>query len=105
MFVLRVSTARYPRVCDQISFYSRPRTRDYAAQLGDEKTRLETIANPEIGLNVETALNASYRFLNKEEARVFGQLVVFPGLWDADTEEYVCEDRSHRALSQLVDWP
>ena len=76
--------------------------RDYAAQLGDEKTRLETIANPEIGLNVETALNASYRFLNKEEARVFGQLVVFPGSWDADTEEYVCEDRSHRALSQLV---
>ncbi len=76
--------------------------RDYAAQLGDEKTRLETIANPEIGLNVETALNASYRFLNKEEARVFGQLVVFPGSRDADTEEYVCEDRSHRALSQLV---
>ena len=76
--------------------------RDYCAQLRDERTRLKMIANSEIGISIETALNASYQFLSKEEARVFRHLVVFPGSWDASSEEYICEDHSHSALSQLV---
>lgn len=76
---------------------------EYAAQLGDERTRLERIGvDPTIGIDVEASIGLSYQRLPPDAARVFRRLAVFPATFDAAAEEAVCEDESHKHLSELL---
>jgi tetratricopeptide (TPR) repeat protein len=76
---------------------------DYAAQLSDERTRLERIGtDPLIGVSVEASFNLSYARLTPDAARVFRCLAVFPATFDAVAEEAICEDENHKHLSELV---
>ncbi len=76
---------------------------DYAAQLRDERTRLEQIGvDPFIGVSVEASLNLSYAMLSPDAQRVFRQLSVFPATFDAAAEEAICADGGHRHLSTLL---
>jgi len=76
---------------------------DYAAQLSDERTRLERIGtDPLIGVSVEASFNLSYARLTPDAAHVFRCLAVFPATFDAVAEEAVCEDENHKHLSELV---
>lgn len=75
----------------------------YAAQLADERTRLERIGvDPTIGIDVEASIGLSYQRLSPDAARVFSQLAVFPATFDAAAEEAVCEDENHKHLSELL---
>jgi tetratricopeptide (TPR) repeat protein len=74
----------------------------YAAQLGDERTRLERIGAEGVDVSVEASFNLSYARLSPDAARVFRQLAVFPATFDAVAEEAVCEDENHKHLSELV---
>ncbi|HYY93469.1 MAG TPA: tetratricopeptide repeat protein, partial [Pyrinomonadaceae bacterium] len=75
----------------------------YAAQLSDERTRLERIGvDPTIGIDVEASIGLSYQRLPPDAARVFRQLAVFPATFDAAAEEAVCEDESHTHLSEFL---
>jgi tetratricopeptide (TPR) repeat protein len=76
---------------------------DYAAQLADERTRLERIGvDPTIGIDVEASIGLSYQRLPPDAARVFRLLAVFPTTFDAAAEEAVCEDAGHKHLSELL---
>ncbi|HEX6182404.1 MAG TPA: DUF4062 domain-containing protein, partial [Pyrinomonadaceae bacterium] len=75
---------------------------DYATQLSDERTRLELIGAEGVDVSVEASFNLSYARLSTDAARVFRQLAVFPTTFDAAAEEYVCEDPSHRHLTDLL---
>lgn len=75
---------------------------DYAAQLGDERTRLELIGTEGVDVGVEASFNLSYARLDTDAARVFRQLAVFPASFDAKAEEMVCEDEGHKHLSELL---
>jgi len=75
---------------------------DYAAQLRDERTRLERIGTEGVDTDVEASFKLSYERLQPETARVFRQLVVFPATFDAAAEEAVCEDENHKHLSELL---
>jgi tetratricopeptide (TPR) repeat protein len=76
---------------------------DYAAQLGDERTRLERIGvDPTIGIDVEASIGLSYQRLPPDAARVFRRLAVFPAPFDAAAEEAVCEEENHKHLSELL---
>ncbi|MDQ3919709.1 MAG: tetratricopeptide repeat protein [Acidobacteriota bacterium] len=75
----------------------------YAAQLSDERTRLERIGvDPLIGIDVTASFNLSYNRLSPDAARVFRRLAVFPAAFDAAAEEAVCEDENHKHLSDLL---
>lgn len=75
----------------------------YAAQLADERTRLERIGvDPTIGIDVEASIGLSYQRLTPDTARVFRQLAVFPATFDAAAEEAVCQDENHKHLSELL---
>jgi tetratricopeptide (TPR) repeat protein len=75
---------------------------EYAAQLLDERTRLESIGAEGVETGVEASFNLSYARLEPETARVFRCLAVFRGPFDAAAEESVCEDAGHKRLSELV---
>ena len=75
---------------------------DYAAQLADERTRLERIGTETVEAGVEASFNLSYAHLSSEAQRVFVQLSVFPASFNARGEEVVCEDPGHAHLSDLV---
>jgi tetratricopeptide (TPR) repeat protein len=75
---------------------------EYAAQLLEERTRLEKIGAEGVEIGVEASFNLSYTRLNPETARVFRCLAVFRGTFDATAEESVCEDAGHKRLSELV---
>ncbi len=76
---------------------------DYAAQLRDERTRLERLGvDPAIGVSVEASLNLSYALLSPEARQVFDQLSVFPASFDAAAEEVICTDEGHKHLSTLL---
>src|SRR5262249_47891775 len=75
---------------------------EYAAQLLDERTRLESIGAEGVETGVEASFNLSYTRLKPETARVFRCLAVFRGSFDAAAEESVCEDAGHKRLSELV---
>ncbi len=74
----------------------------YAAQLRDERTRLERIGTEGVDIGVEASFNLSYQRLHPEAARVFRKLAVFPATFDTAAEEYVCEDENHKRLSELL---
>ena len=74
----------------------------YAAQLADERTRLEHIGAEGVEVSVEASFNLSYARLSPDAARVFRCLAVFPASFDAGAEEAVCEDESHKHLSELL---
>jgi tetratricopeptide (TPR) repeat protein len=74
----------------------------YAAQLRDERTRLERLGAEGVDRSVEASFNLSYARLSPEAARVFRALAVFPGTFDAAAEEAVCADEGHAQLSDLV---
>jgi tetratricopeptide (TPR) repeat protein len=75
---------------------------EYAAQLANERTRLERIGAEGVDVSVEASFNLSYARLSPDAARVFRQLAVFPATFDAVAEEMVCEDEGHKHLSELV---
>ena len=75
---------------------------EYAGQLLDERTRLESIGAEGVETGVEASFNLSYARLEPETARVFRRLAVFHGSFDAAAEEPVCEDAGHKRLSELV---
>lgn len=76
--------------------------KDYAAQLHDERTRLERIGAEGVDVSVEASFNLSYARLSPDAARVFRQLSVFPASFNARAEVAVCEDEDHKHLSDLV---
>jgi tetratricopeptide (TPR) repeat protein len=75
---------------------------DYAAQLQDERSRLERIGTEGVEIDVAASFNLSYARLAPEAARVFRLLSVFPATFDAAAEEVVCADAGHVQLSDLV---
>jgi tetratricopeptide (TPR) repeat protein len=75
---------------------------DYAAQLQDERSRLERIGTEGVDIDVAASFNLSYARLSTEAARVFRLLSVFPATFDAIAEEVVCADAGHVQLSDLV---
>ena len=75
---------------------------DYAAQLQDERSRLERIGTEGVEIDVAASFNLSYERLASEAARVFRLLSVFPATFDAAAEEVVCADAGHVQLSDLV---
>jgi hypothetical protein len=78
---------------------------NYAAQLRNERTRLERLGvDPALGVSVEASLNLSYAQLSPEAQRVFARLSVFPSAFDANAEETICLDESHRHLSTLLQY-
>ncbi len=78
------------------------RPEDYIRDLAYEKTRLEKIGDEDVDRGVEASLMLSYRQLPAETARVFCQLAVFPGTFDAAAEEVVCQDKAHEHLGRLL---
>lgn len=75
---------------------------DYAAQLQDERSRLEHIGTEGIEIDVAASFHLSYARLASEAACVFRLLSVFPATFDAAAEEVVCADGGHVQLSDLV---
>jgi tetratricopeptide (TPR) repeat protein len=75
---------------------------DYAAQLQDERSRLERIGTEGVEISVAASFNLSYARLATDTARVFRLLSVFPATFDAASEEVVCADEEHVQLSDLV---
>lgn len=75
---------------------------DYLAQLKDERNRLERIGTEGVEIDVAASLNLSYERLTPNAAGVFRVLSVFPGTFDANAEEVVCDDAKHARLSELV---
>jgi tetratricopeptide (TPR) repeat protein len=75
---------------------------DYAAQLQDERSRLERFGTEGVEIDVAASFNLSYARLSSEAARVFRLLSVFPATFDAAAEEVVCADAGHIQLSDLV---
>jgi tetratricopeptide (TPR) repeat protein len=75
---------------------------DYAAQLQDERSRLERIGTEGVEIDVTASFNLSYERLASETARVFRLLSVFPATFDAAAEEVVCADAGHVQLSDLL---
>jgi tetratricopeptide (TPR) repeat protein len=75
---------------------------DYAAELQDERSRLERISTEGVEIGVAASFNLSYARLTSDSARVFRLLSVFPSTFDAAAEEFVCADAGHVQLSDLV---
>jgi tetratricopeptide (TPR) repeat protein len=75
---------------------------EYAAQLQDERSRLERIGTEGVEIGVAASFNLSYARLAPEAARVFRLLWVFPHTFDGLAEEVVCADAGHVQLSALV---
>jgi tetratricopeptide (TPR) repeat protein len=76
----------------------------YVEQLRDERQRLERLGKEGVEIGGEASFNLSYASLEPQAARVFRQLAVFPGSFDAAAEEVVCEDPEHARLSELLQW-
>jgi hypothetical protein len=74
----------------------------YAAQLKDERNRLERIGKEGVEIDVAASFNLSYKRLPPETARVFRLLSVFPATFDAAAEEVICADGGHAQLSELL---
>ena len=75
---------------------------DYAAQLQDERSRLERIGTEGVEIGVAASFNLSYARLGSKAACVFRLLSLFPATFNAAAEEVVCGDAGHVQLSHLV---
>lgn len=75
---------------------------DFAAQLKDERTRLERLGTEGVDNSVRASFNLSYAQLSPEAADVFRRVAAFPFSFDSAAEEFVCEDKDHKHLSDLV---
>jgi tetratricopeptide (TPR) repeat protein len=80
------------------------RPSQYVKELGDELGRLERLGNEGVDLDVRASFNLSYVRLSPKTARVFQKISVFPADFDYRAEEYICEDKDHTHLSELVRW-
>jgi tetratricopeptide (TPR) repeat protein len=76
----------------------------YARELQDEKKRLKLIGKEGVDEDLDLKLSLSYSHLAPETTRVFRELSVFPSDFDAKAEEVICQDDSHRLLSELLRW-
>ena len=74
----------------------------YLKELRSERNRLEKIGKEGVELDVEASFNLSYQRLPDVMAQALRLLSVFPEDFDAQAEEFICEDESHRKLSRLV---
>jgi len=75
---------------------------DFAAELENERTRLERLGNEGVDISVTASFNLSYSRLSKQTAQVFRRLATFPGTFDSEAEMNICEDKQHKHLSELV---
>ena len=75
---------------------------DFANQLRDEHTRLETLGTEGVDISVRASFNLSYARLLPEAAVVFRQLATFPTSFDAAAAEFVCKNEDHKHLTDLV---
>lgn len=75
---------------------------DYAAQLQDERNRVERIGTVGVEIGVAASFNLSYARLEPKTGLVFRLLSVFPASFDAAAEELICRDTDHVELSDLV---
>jgi tetratricopeptide (TPR) repeat protein len=76
----------------------------YVKLLREERTRLESIGEKGVDMGVEASLNLSYSRLPPETARIFCMFSVFPAGFDSQAEEFVCQDKDHENLSELLRW-
>ncbi|MDD2754976.1 MAG: NB-ARC domain-containing protein [Methanothrix sp.] len=76
----------------------------YAKLLDDERTRLESIGEKGVDKGVEASLLLSYDRLPPQMARIFRMLSVFPADFDSQAEEFVCQDKGHEHLRELLRW-
>jgi tetratricopeptide (TPR) repeat protein len=75
---------------------------DFANQLRDERTRLESLGTEGVDISVQASFNLSYARLSPEAAYVFKRLAVFPASFDSVAAEFVCQDGNHKHLTDLV---
>jgi hypothetical protein len=75
---------------------------EYAAELSDERRRLEAIGTEGVEIGVAASFNLSYARLSEKTKRVFRGLSVFPASFDASAEEAICQDAGHKRLSELL---
>jgi tetratricopeptide (TPR) repeat protein len=75
---------------------------DFANQLRDERTRLEKLGTEGVDISVRASFNLSYAHLSPDSATVFRQLAAFPISFDSKAEEFVCKDKNHEHLSDLL---
>jgi len=80
------------------------RPSQYVEELRDELGRLERLGNEGVDLDVRASFNLSYVRLSPKTASVFQRISVFPADFDYIAEEYICEDKDHTHLSDLVRW-
>jgi len=76
----------------------------YIKELQDERKRLGIIGKEGVEEDVVAKFSLSYNRLAPEIAQVFRLLSIFPGDFDAQAEETICQDEGHRHLSELVRW-
>ena len=74
---------------------------EYATQLEDERTRLETLGHHGVPIGIAASFNISYSRLGPGAAAAFGKLGVFPATFDRAAAEAICVDCAN-ALSDLT---
>jgi GTPase SAR1 family protein len=78
--------------------------KQYAQELKDERTRLETIGEQGVEMSVDASFGLSFQRLMPAVQKTFLDLSIFPADFDAQAEEMICLDDGHRNLSELVRW-
>ena len=78
--------------------------KQYAVELKDERTRIETIGEQGAEMSVDASFGLSFQRLMPAAQKTFLDLSVFPADFDAQAEEKICQDDGHRNLSELVRW-
>ncbi len=76
----------------------------YAADLKDERTRLEMIGEQGVEMSVDASFGLSFQKLEPKVQQTFLDLSVFPADFDAQAEEQICQDEGHKGLSELLRW-
>ncbi len=76
----------------------------YASDLKDEKRRLEKIGEQGVEMSVDASFSLSFQKLEPKLQQTFLDLSVFPGDFDSQAEEQICQDHGHEGLSELLRW-
>ncbi len=76
----------------------------YASDLKDEQNRLEKIGEQGVEMSVNASFSLSFQKLEPKLRQTFLNLSVFPGDFDSQAEEQICQDHGHEGLSELLRW-
>ena len=71
----------------------------YASDLKDERSRLEKIGEQGVEMSVDASFGLSFQKLEPKLQQTFLDLSVFPGDFDSQAEEQICQDEGHRGLA------